>query len=389
MTVGGRALWYGRLKAILKRWPLASAPDSADSGQVMACWHSWNRSEWSDHGACKCARAHFRGPLAASVAIPDVLRPALCAEPKELPLSGNTTSTGMAFVEPKTTQSVGCGGPFYELNLSTLQVTAVNNIGSFCIQPEGFPMAASGDGSKVGLATTDISGLQGIAIYDVASNTWSTNSVLENFGGNAAISENGTVFATGSGLLDSKANLLGYLAWQDVFQSPGPYPSLGLEKIPDGGSLVYIPYGSITNLNVTYPGFIDIFDVNHGALLRRINLTEQIQPVTDAMTIDAYGQNIFLITNAGLTAVKMDIAPLAIGSVTPTSVSVGTNITISGSGFQSGAVVTANGVSASTSFVDANTLQVLVPSLAAGPVQLIVTKPSGETYSLDNAFTVQ
>jgi hypothetical protein len=88
--------------------------------------------------------------------------------------------------------------------------------------------------------------------------------------------------------------------------------------------------------------------VNHGALLRRINLTEQIQPVIDAVAIDAYGQNIYLVTNAGLTLVKINAAPMAIGSVTPTSASVDTEITISGSGFPSGAAVTANAVSAST-----------------------------------------
>jgi hypothetical protein len=194
---------------------------------------------------------------------------------------------------------------------------------------------------------------------------------------------------TGSGLLDTKANLLGYLAWQDVFQSPGPFPSLGLEKLSDGGSLVYIPYANYTSFSTTYPGFVDIFDVNHGAHLRRINLSEEVQSVTDAMAIDAYGQNIYLITNAGLTVVKMNAAPLAIGGVTPASASVGAKVTLSGSGFQSATAAKVNGVSATATFVNANTLQFVVPSIAAGSVQLTVTNPSGETYSLDNAFTAQ
>jgi len=300
-----------------------------------------------------------------------------------------TTNSGLAFVESKETQSAGCGGTIYELNLSTLLVTAINGISSYCIQPEGFPMAASGDGSKVLLVTTDISGQQQIALYDASSNSWVANSVLENFGGSAAISANGTAFVTGSGLLDSKANLLGYLAWQDVFQSPGPFPSLGLEKVSDGGSLVYIPYANYTTFSTTYPGFVDIFDVNHGAHLRRINLSEEVQSVTDAMVIDAYGQNVYLITNAGLTVVKMNTAPLAIGSVTPASASAGAKVTVSGSGFQSASTVTVNGVPATTTLVDANTLQIVLPTIAAGSVQLTVTSPSGETYSLDNAFTAR
>jgi hypothetical protein len=301
-----------------------------------------------------------------------------------------TTSTGLAFIEPMTSQEAGCGTPFYELNLLSLQVTVVSSVGSFCIQPQGFPLAASGNGSKVLIATTGISGPQEVAIYDAASATWLTNrSVLENFGGNAAISVNGRVFATGSGLVNASAELLGYLAWQDVFQSPGPSPSLGLEKVSDGGSLVYIPYGIYTEFDVTYPSCLDIFDVNHGALLRRLNLTEQIQPVTDAMAIDAYGQNIYLITNAGLTIVQLSAVPLTIGSVTPASGPAGTKVTILGSGFQSGTAVTANGIPAATTFVSASTLQVVVPSVAAGSTQITVTNPVGETYSLDNAFTTK
>src|SRR5579862_1303765 len=107
------------------------------------------------------------------------------------------------------------------------------------------------------------------------------------------------------------------------------------------------------------------------------------------MAIDPYGQNIYLITNAGLTVVQLTSAPLAIGRVTPASGSTGIQVTIHGSGFQQTTAVTANGLSATTTFVDANTLLAVMPSLAAGSTQITVTNPSGETYSLDNAFTVQ
>jgi hypothetical protein len=299
------------------------------------------------------------------------------------------TNNELAFVEGLTTESEGCGGPLYQLNVSSLQVTTVNSIPYFCIQPEGFPMAASLDGSKVLVSTTDISGPQETAIYDVASNTWSENSGTDNFGGNAAISANGTVFVGGSTLFDANANLLGLLAWQDVFQSPGPSPSLNLEAVPDGGSLVYIPYANYTRFNVTYPGVVDIFDIHHGAHLRRINLSEQVQSVTNAMAIDTYGQKLYLITNAGLTIVQLASAPLAIGSLAPTSVSAGTTVTVSGTGFQAGTSIGVNGTSASSTFVNANTLQLVVPALNAGPAQVTVTNPSGETYALDNALTVQ
>jgi IPT/TIG domain len=75
--------------------------------------------------------------------------------------------------------------------------------------------------------------------------------------------------------------------------------------------------------------------------------------------------------------------------VTPASGPAGTKVTILGSGFQSGTAVTANGIPAATTFVSASTLQVVVPSVAAGSTQITVTNPVGETYSLDNAFTTK
>jgi hypothetical protein len=294
------------------------------------------------------------------------------------------TNTGLAFIESKTTQSIGCGGPIYELALASLQVTPISNI-PFCIQPEGFPMAASIDGSTVVLTTTDISGDQNIAIYNAASNKWVGSLSPENFGGNAAVSANGGSIDSGGRLLDSNGSVLGSLAWQDVFQSPGQSLSLPLEKIPDGESLVYMPRGSSS----TRPSCVDIYDINQGTLLRRLNLTEEIQQVTDSLAVDAYGENIFLITNAGLTIVQLRAAPLSIGKVTPNPAAAGTKITISGSGFQSGMTVKVGAISVTPTVVDANTIQATVPSLLSGSAQMTVSNPTGDTYTLDNALVVQ
>jgi len=278
------------------------------------------------------------------------------------------TNTKKAFIQP----SDNTANVFYQLDLSSLQVTTLPSP-----TQQAVLLAPSGDGSKLLLTTLGSS--EGVAVYDSASNVWSTYvGLLNNLGNSAAVSLNGSVFAVGSGMVDSNANFLGYLAWQDVHEY-GVGPSLPLEKVPDGGSLVYVPYA----------GSVDMFDVNHGAFLHRLSLTEQVQNVTDAMAIDAYGQNIYLITNAGLTVVQLTSAPLAIGSVTPASGSTGTQVTIYGSGFQQTTAVTTNGLSATTTFVNANTLLAVMPSLAAGSTQITVTNPSGELYSLDNAFNVQ
>jgi len=107
------------------------------------------------------------------------------------------------------------------------------------------------------------------------------------------------------------------------------------------------------------------------------------------MAIDSYAQNIYLITNTGLTIVQLANAPLAIGSVVPAVGLPGTTVTLHGSGFQPTTAVTVNNLTATSTPVDANTLQVVIPSVAAGPAQITATNSTGETYSLDDAFTVQ
>jgi hypothetical protein len=47
------------------------------------------------------------------------------------------------------------------------------------------------------------------------------------------------------------------------------------------------------------------------------------------------------------------------------------------------------GKSASVSLADMNTVVLTTPAVAAGPPQLVLTNPDGETVSLDEAFTAQ
>lgn len=108
------------------------------------------------------------------------------------------------------------------------------------------------------------------------------------------ISANGSTFVTGSGIVDSSADLLGYLAWQDVFQS-GVGSYLPLEKVSDDGSTVFLP-------NVS---FVDIFDLNRGTRIHRLSLSERVLQVTDALEIDPNGQSVYLVTNMGLTIVNL------------------------------------------------------------------------------------
>jgi hypothetical protein len=107
------------------------------------------------------------------------------------------------------------------------------------------------------------------------------------------------------------------------------------------------------------------------------------------VAIDQNGQRIFALTTSGLTLIQLATVPLSIGTISPASAPAagGTILTIRGSGFQSGATTTIGGKSAATTLVDMNTLTVITPPLTAGPQQILITNPSGDSYALDAAFT--
>ena len=113
------------------------------------------------------------------------------------------------------------------------------------------------------------------------------------------------------------------------------------------------------------------------------------------LATDENGQRLFAITssdgtrqNAALTIVQLAAVPLGIGAITLPAVPAGggATLTIRGSGFRSATTLTINGKTASVTFKDSNTLLVVTPALTAGPQQITLTNPDGETVSLDAAF---
>ena len=197
----------------------------------------------------------------------------------------------------------------------------------------------------------------------------------------------GNILAAGFRLSDTNANFLNFMALPDPYypqQLPGTPIGNGTtlqleEKMNDSGSLLYVPLANS----------VDIFDVSHATLAKRATLSEQIpSQIIDALAIDVTGENIFLLTNKGLTVVELDVVPLSIGSVAPATASAGTQVTVRGSGFVSGTTASLNGIAAVVSPVDGNTLHLVVPILASGPVQIHLSNPDGSTYSWDDAFTI-
>lgn len=331
---------------------------------------------------------------AGAVAV-QIVPPGTFASP--VPAQIAATSLNTAFIDTGNTAGLaGGGGSMYLLDLGTLQVSRDNDPGLPNLEIAGSWICSSRDGSKAFVVTPNNDGGP-IGTWSAATNTWTSNGI----GGllsNGSVSGDGNVFASvganGMDLRfeDSGANILG-LAGLPEFLVPistaGLLEYVAGARLNDAGSLLFIPFSN----------GIDIFDVQHGDLRERIFLTEQMtnggslgdltSRVVHNMAVDETGQRIFLITNKGLTIAQLDSVPLSIGSVTPSSGAAGTQVKVRGSGFVQGATATANGTAATVSYVDADTLQVTLPSLPAGVVQITITNPDGQSYTLDDAFTVQ
>jgi hypothetical protein len=317
------------------------------------------------------------------------------------PVSGNpgpfqiaTTSIGHAFVTLTVGNALSGGSTsIYDVDLSSLQVTTPNLPAGSIVNLNNDYVQASTDGTVVIEATSNSSGGP-LLSWRAASNTWQVHLVEEQFWDNVAISGDGKVLAVDSSpdslafpfpyLLDPELDLTAQVNFPE-FQSIQEGPTLQLDQ---SGALLYAVNGA----------GVDIMDARTGQLRERVLLAEQtlsgpsevLQTPSKAMAITPAGDQIFLLTTAGLTIVELDSVPLEIGSVTPSSGVAGSLVSIRGTGFVAGTSVTVSGISASASLVDASTLSVTIPAgVQKGAAQFTLTIPDGSKFSLDAAFQVQ
>jgi hypothetical protein len=185
----------------------------------------------------------------------------------------------------------------------------------------------------------------------------------------------------------------------ELAQIPGRVQVPGLQMHPSG-AVVYQPFLTGPAGNSSVKGGIDILDAHSGVLRLRIFLPQQFMTDVDGLhgsflAIDENGQRLFAITstdgsaqNAGITVVQLADVPLGIGTLTPATgaASGGTQITLRGSGFQSGTTVSIGGKTAAVTVKDMSTLLVTAPAVSAGALRVTVTNPNGESVSLDAAF---
>lgn len=234
--------------------------------------------------------------------------------------------------------------------------------------------ASTPDGSKVFLASAGGS----VGMLNLAANT-----VTFGFSGSfsdAAANSDANAFAVTYGVANaqlSQTTIMGYERYADA--GNGSLHNVIGEKLNPSGSLLFVPQNT----------GVDLFDVHTGRLVQHVAISDGIPVAMNAMALDETGTKMFLITNSGITIAQLFQAPLSLGSVNPAAGSQGTQVTLRGSGFLSGATVLFGTSQASTIYVDAETLKATVPAMSSGPVRITVTNPSGQKYSLDDSFAVQ
>ena len=295
------------------------------------------------------------------------------------------TDTGKAFISGVDLAAYGCSMQgLLELDLNSLSVTPRLEQPLTSLITSSVFLSGSRNGQLVFAVDPSHDGGD-VYMWNSASNVW-VNRRVSGQPMDAATSGDGkavevTTFFNGltnqHRILDPDLNLVARLVQPDFLYFGADERRPG-NKLHDSGALLYRPFQF----------GVDIFDVHRGEFRQRISLTQQIPWDVEVMAIDDTGGRIFLVTNAGLTIVELDAVPLSIGGLTPSAgpAGVGTEVTIRGSGFRPDTVVKFGTEEAFTTFVDANTLRVVTPSLPAGSVRVTITNPDGEEYYLDAAF---
>ncbi len=245
-----------------------------------------------------------------------------------------------------------------------------------------------------------------VGIWNSASNDFKMSATSE-VASDLSAAADGTMFATvTSGLIEIRSvdssllsKIVNTFAAPDLEQGPGRVSVPGITMHPSG-ALVYQPFltgaAPAAPLATGIQGGVDILDAHTGQLRLRVFLPEPLAAlVSDIdglhagfLTLDEDGQKIFALTTSGLTVVQLTNVPLGIGWVSPATASAagGATLTIRGSGFQTGTTVTIGGKTANAIFKDMNTLTVVTPAVTAGPQQIVISNPDGESVTLAAAF---
>ena len=309
-------------------------------------------------------------------------------------LSGEGSSTG------------ACNGCLGQMNL-----LASPPVFQPAPQPEvssltGTPLLQADAVGDVAFLAYDSSPGGPVALWNAATPNTFSISTSNDAASDLVTASDGTSFAVrarnSTEIRGANLSLFSTPASPELETVPGRVATPGIALHPTG-ALTYEPFldGSppaappATGIH----GRLDIRDARSGELRLRVYLPEALAMLnTDIdglhggfLTTDENGQRLFALTASGVSIVELASVPLGIGTLSPSSgpASGGTTVTVRGSGFVTGIKATLGGKSVAVTLKDRNTIILTTPALPAGPLQLVLTNPDGETVSLDVAFTVQ
>ena len=306
------------------------------------------------------------------------------------PLYVAATSENQAFVTTGGLPATACpsSGITYIANLQTHAVTrpaAYSQCHIGLLSPpftDGFSVDASGDGNFVAIGSSTYNSA---CIYSVQNSSYNAEPLSNiGYGYGIAISSDGNVIGSNQVLDDVSSNLLGAISHpiplygNPILYTPSQYPLLR-PRLNASGSLYYF----------AYQNYFEIIDVAHALLRMRFALTETIQNTASPLAIDSGGRYVYLLTDKGLTVVDLGAAPLSIGHLSQQTASVGTQITVRGSGFDSSTQASVGRQGATVTVTDRNTLTLTLPAAASGPENIGLTRSNGDSYTLENAVVLQ
>lgn len=150
------------------------------------------------------------------------------------------------------------------------------------------------------------------------------------------------------------------------------------EKLHSAGGLQYLP---------TTQG-VEIRDVRGSEPLLLIGIPGGVAARVDGLAVNRIGDTLYVAETTGLGIVKLGKVPLTIGSANRhrDEISGQETVTLAGSGFQTGAIVTINGQSVRAQVHDETTLSFVAPVVSAGKHAISLMNADGEMYTLPAGY---
>lgn len=300
--------------------------------------------------------------------------------PGAQPLYVATAANNRAFVS----LSPCITDPVREIDLTTLSVSARPDGASTCVTYQPYP--GLGDSSSDGNTIIFAGFPPGSPVYQEF--LWRYDAGSDKFSGpvitsdepwladHAAVDADAGVIAVSGGTLDQQLQPL-------VPMERGGAGSV----LNETGSLLYNAWGPVVlqdtrnGREVLMLGVLNNEEVGFGRPLAISPSGKKI-----LLTWTHFGATV----PNGISYFELSVIPLAVGTVSPAQGPAGTTITIRGSGFVVGTIVQIAGQNAPCTDLDNETLSCTVPNnLSSGAVPMTLANPDGQTYSLENAFTVQ